>query len=181
MSSPESRELLALLRDIESRSRQNAVGLPRHEEVRQLWEGVVFSVSGVRLVSALGELVEILNHPPRVTAVPGALPWVLGIANIRGSLLPIIDLQHFLGGRPTVAGRRTRVLVIRHEGTPAGLLVGEVFGMRHFFEEDRGDPPHLDGRLGRYVRSAFEQELENWPVFSIQALTGDPDFQVAAA
>ena len=80
-----------------------------------------------------------------------------------------------------MAGRRTRVLVIRHEGTPVGLLVGEVFGMRHFFEEDRGEPPSFDGRMGRYVPAAFEQELESWPVFSVQALTGDPEFQVAAA
>lgn len=181
MSSVEPRELLSLLRDIEDRSRKHAVGLPRQEELRRAWEGVVFSVSGVRLVAPLEDLVEVLNQPPMVTQVPGARAWVQGVANIRGSLLPIVDLQRFLGGRPAVIGRRTRVLVIRHEATPVGLLVGEVLGMRHFYEDDRGDAPYFDGRLGRYVGSAFEQDQETWPVFSVHDLTADPDFQVAAA
>ncbi len=181
MGSAESREILSLLRDIEDRSRRNAVGLPQQTEFRRFWEGVLFSVSGVRLAAALGELMEILNFPAAVTPVPGTHAWVRGVANVRGSLLPIVDLQQFLGGRAAVTDRRSRVLVIRHEATPVGLLVGEVFGMRHFPEETRGEAPYLDGKLARFVQSTYQHDMESWPVLSVPALSGDPEFQVAAA
>ena len=47
------------------------------------------------------EVVEILPMP-QVTPVPGAQPWLLGVANIRGNLLPIVDLKQFLEGERTV-------------------------------------------------------------------------------
>ncbi len=181
MGSAESREILSLLRDVEARSRRNALGLPQQTEIRRFWEGVLFSVSGVRLVAALADLAEILNYPTAVTPVPGTQAWVRGIANVRGSLLPIVDLQQFLGGRPSVTDRRSRVLVIRHEATSVGLLVGEVFGMRHFSEEGRSEPPYFDGKLGTLIDAAFEHDMETWPVFSVQELTADTEFQVAAA
>jgi len=181
MSGANARELLSLLHDLEERSRQNAVGLPRQDEVRESWEGVMFSVSGLRLVAPLGELVEILTFPPSVTPVPGTREWVCGVANVRGVLLPIVDLQQFLGGAVTVTGRRSRVLVARQEGARVGLLVGEVFGMRHFLEEHRGHAPVYENRLGDFVRSMFEEDRESWPVFSVSALLRDREFAVAAA
>jgi len=180
MGRAESREILSLLRDIEDRSRRNAVGLPQQTEIQRFWEGVLFSVSGVRLAAPVGDLIEILHFPAAVTPVPGTQPWVCGIANVRGSLLPIVDLQQFLGGRAAVTERRSRVLVIRHEATPVGLLVGEVFGMRHFPVESQGEAPYFEGKLARYVQSTYEQDMESWPVLSVPALSGDPEFQVAA-
>ena len=35
-----------------------------------------------------------------VTVVPGTKDWMLGLANIRGELLPIVDLQRYIGGAP---------------------------------------------------------------------------------
>jgi twitching motility protein PilI len=181
MSQADARQLLSLLHGLEQRSRKNAIGLPRQNEVHESWEGVMFSVSGLHLVAPLGELIEILNYPASVTPVPGTQPWVRGVANVRGILLPIVDLQQFLGGAPTITGRRSRVLVARQEGARVGLLVGEVFGMRHFLEENRGRAPAFDDRVSDFVGSVFEEGRESWPVFSVTALLKDREFLVAAA
>lgn len=173
-------ELIRLLQDIERRSREKASSLPQQKEIKKDWEGVVFSVANIPVVAPLKEVCEILNYPPDVTEVPGTQPWMAGVANIRGNLLPIIDLQAFLGGRLTIRGRRNRTLVIRHRDMLVGLLVDELVGMRHFRDKNRSADLLAEGRIADYIDFSFEQDGESWQVFSMRALAASPEFQVAA-
>lgn len=59
------------------------------------WQGVVFEIGGQRLVAPMGQVSEVLAMP-EYTSLPLVKPWMLGIANIRGRLLPITDLSQFL-------------------------------------------------------------------------------------
>ena len=59
------------------------------------WRGVVFEVGGQQLIAPMGEVSEVLSMP-EFTSVPMAQPWLLGIANVRGRLLPLTDLAKFL-------------------------------------------------------------------------------------
>ncbi|MEW7978372.1 MAG: chemotaxis protein CheW [gamma proteobacterium symbiont of Phacoides pectinatus] len=175
-------DIVRLLRDIETRSLLNAHGMPSEKEEVPLWEGVVFMVAGMRVIAPLNEVREILNYPSAVTVVPGTKPWVLGIANVRGNLLPILDLEVFLGGRGKKGfGRRSRVLVIEHNGIFAGLQISDVQGMRHFSEEQKTEVPVLHEGIRPYVEEAFVLDTEALPVLSFSAMTDDPEFQVAAA
>jgi twitching motility protein PilI len=173
-------ELVTLLRDIEQKSRDEAAGLPQQRDLTRYWEGIVFNVAGSRLVVALDEVSEILNDVPVLTRVPGAKSWIKGVANIRGNLMPIMDLQSFLGGRAIVVGRRTRVLLINDEGLSVGLLVSNVLGMRHFPETGRVKTIRSNEAIQSYVNGGYAQDGEEWPIFSMKKLTADPAFQVAA-
>jgi len=174
--------LFDLLRDIEARCTTHAAGLPQREEVEEIWEGVLFSAGGHTLVAPLGEVKEIINYTPDITAVPGTKSWLLGVANIRGNLLPIVDLQAYLLGRATVPGRRSRVLVLDHEGVFSGLLVDQMVGIRHFrSSEQTEESVPLPETIGRFVENCFEQDQEVWPVFSMLKLAENPEFLLAAA
>ena len=177
----EAREIILLLQDIENQSRKFAFDLPHQEEPKFIWEGVLFTILGEKLLTALGEVKEILNYPPSVTPVPGAQSWVRGVANVRGSLLPIFDLQEYLGGSAIAIGRRTRVLVIEHEGLFAGLMVADVFGMRHFNEESRIQEHETTGSISRYVTGAYDVDGDQCPILSMKMLAEDQEFQVVAA
>ena len=59
------------------------------------WQGVVFEIGGQRLVAPMGQVSEVLSMP-EYTSLPLVKPWMLGIANIRGRLLPLTDLSRFL-------------------------------------------------------------------------------------
>ncbi|PLY16546.1 MAG: chemotaxis protein CheW [Sedimenticola sp.] len=181
MEKTPSAELIALLQTIEQRSQQNAAGIPKQEQSQNFWEGVLCQVAGVDVVAPLNEVKEILNFAPTITIVPGAKEWLLGIANIRGNLLPIIDLQRFLGGSPVVKGRRTRVLVINHAGVFAGLLVEKVQGMRHFAEDMVVEAPDLQGAIRDYIDGGCMVDGEIWPVFRMNRLAASAGFQMAAA
>jgi len=178
-----SHELVQLLSDIEQRSVARLSSLPELEKAQahQYWEGVLFSLNEMHLVAPLDEVSEILHYPADITRVPGTHPWVKGVANVRGSLLPIIDFQLFLGGEPVMTGRRCRVLVVKHQGILSGLLVKEVMGMRHFSREKRVDyQPQGAGLLERFVKTAFEYGEDSWPVFGMFALAESTEFQMAA-
>ncbi len=99
-----------------------------------------------------------LGVPAGMTRVPGAKPWIKGLANVRGQLLPIIDLRQFLGSGMTPITRNTRVMVVNHREIPAGLLVDEVLGFRRFAEgEFTGDAPPTVARCERYLAGAFRR------------------------
>lgn len=171
----------ALLQDIDHRSRTKALGLPQQVEVRRTWSGVGFRLGAVNLLSKLEEVDEILVSP-EMTRVPSALSWVRGIANIRGMLLPIMDLRDFIDGETIQAGRKTRVILIKKGELVSGLLVDEVFGMRHFFEEERTQNiPEVSDNLKKYLQGAFRKGNVHWGIFDMDNLATDPDFLEVAA
>lgn len=171
----------SLLRDIAERSRKNAFGLPQQEAARNLWHGVAFVLSGVNLVMSMEQVREILKYPA-LSTVPRAKPWVKGIANIRGTLLPIMDLNGFISGERTALERRTRVLVVESAGVTCGLLVDEVLGMRHFLADSyHAVLPEVAPALGAYLSGSYGQAGNLWGVFGPERLMDSPEFiQVAA-
>ena len=173
-------EALEVLADIERRSLKAAQRLPDTAPLTDVWDGLVFSVAGVRVAAAMSEVSEMLPYQERITKVPGAKPWMLGLANVRSSLLPIIDLQVFLGAKPIVPSKSTRILVLRLRGLVVGLLVPSVQGMRHFNVQDRVSNARIKGALGAYVYEAFSVGRNVWPVISMTALAADPEFRTAA-
>ncbi len=174
------RVLVNMLVEIERRSQECSRNLTAAEYPDHVWQGLVFTVAGVRLVSDMHEVSELLRMPEAITKVPGSKPWLIGIANVRGNLLTIVDLQAYLGGNPIVAGKSSRVLVIQRGSFQAGLLVPGVIGMREFDFEHRLPNARLEGAVGAYVYEAFQIDRELWPVFNMRALATDPNFVSAA-
>ncbi len=171
----------ALLADIDRRSRANALGIPQQVEVRRTWSGIGFRLGDVHLLSTMGEVREVLEYP-QMTRVPGAQEWVLGIANVRGNLLTIIDLNAFFFGKLTTIRNKTRVLELRHGGLATGLVVDEVFGMRHFFDEDKtADKPATDQGLMALMTGGYRQGDRTWGELSMYKLAEDPRFLHAAS
>jgi twitching motility protein PilI len=114
--------------------------------------------------------------------VPGAKSWIRGLSNVRGQLMPVIDVRAFLGSGATSVTRATRVLVANHREIPAGLVVDEVMGFRRFYEgEFSSDLPPTLLRCERYLAGAFKRGAEIWPVFSVRGLLESQQFLQAAA
>ncbi len=173
---PQHQDPVAVLAHFDRRCRENGAGLPRTEETRSEWRGIAFRVLASQLVAPLGEVIELFNYP-HVTRVPATRPWVKGIANVRGTLMPIVDLQVFLEGPPTAVRRRSRVLVIRHKDLHAGLLVEQMLGLKRFFEEERtAHVPSVDATVKTYTHSAFRQSDTFWSVFSMRELAENEEF-----
>jgi twitching motility protein PilI len=165
-----------LLQQLEAYGRAHAAALPAQAEARAQWVGVGFRLGRLRFLAPMAEVKEILTYP-QLSQVPRTKPWLKGLANVRGTLLPIMDLNGFLGDRASPLTRLSRVLVVQYQSSVAGLLVDEILGLRQFFEEDwRPVSASIDPALAPYVSGEFEQENAYWHVFSVSALTGHPQF-----
>lgn len=169
------------LLDFERRSLTHSAGSPEMVEAPGHWRGVGFRLGQRRLVSSFEEVMEILPLPA-VTPVPGAQPWMLGVANVRGSLLPVVDLKQFLEGERTVLHEAQRVLVVRQSGGNVAVLIDELFGQRTFNDSHRAElAGENEGRYGHFVGRAYRLADVSWGVFSMATLTRTPEFRQATA
>jgi twitching motility protein PilI len=182
--SPSLRELrdrpFELLRELERRGR--AAAGARDGSAGREWVGVAFRLGPESFLVAREETREVMALPPSLTRVPGARAWIRGLANVRGQLLPVIDLRQYLGSGVTGPGRNVRVLVVNHRDFPAGLLVDEVLGFRRFADaEFEPMPPPTLVRCERFLAGAFRRGSEAWPVLSLKLLVESPVFLQAAS
>lgn len=140
----------------------------------QFWTGLGFRL-GERWCVAPREDVREVIVPPPLTRVPGARPWLLGLANVRGALLPVCDLRRLIGEEHQTLARGSRVLVYHSERVPAGFLVDEVAGYRQFVPGDQ--KPELAAQAGPlqpYLLGAFVREARPWLAVSLHKIaTGD--------
>jgi twitching motility protein PilI len=171
------------LQTVEMLAKRQATGLPRGEQiVRKIWKGIAFRLDDVFLVAQLTEIREIITCPKILARVPGAKTWVRGIANIRGMLVPVADLQLCLSGKKsTRLDVRTRLMILNQAGVSSGVLVDEVLGIKHFPEDE------LDTRMSYgeqwytpFVSGSFTDEEQTWLVFNMFNLTKSRVFLEAA-
>jgi twitching motility protein PilI len=174
-------DILSVLRDLEQRAAKSALTLPQQQDSTKNWEGFVFLAGDWKFLAPMDEVDEILDHVPHITRVPGVKSWVRGVANVRGNLLPIIDLQAFLGVSPLVIGRRSRVLVLRGQDMNAGLLVANVLGKQRWSREEMQAAGEVEANICDYISGVFPAEGFSWPVFGMHRLLQSAEFQVAAA
>lgn len=173
------------LQDLERRAKQKAKGLPRQEKIQQIWRGVAFRLGENYLVTSLLEIREVLHYPRSLARVPGAKMWIKGMANLRGLLLPIVDLQACLEGKPITLSNRSRVIVINQVTAKAtiyaGLLVDEVLGIKHFPESLRDlETPCKHAWLAPFAKGIFIHEETLWTVIDTHTLAESETFLNAA-
>ncbi|WP_317931432.1 chemotaxis protein CheW [Halioxenophilus sp. WMMB6] len=175
----QSNAFQALL-NLANRSRTVAKGLPASEQTKQEWSGIGFGLIGQRFVVPLGQVSELLEVPS-YTRLPGVKHWVRGVANVRGRLLPVIDLAMYLGHRLTTPHKQQRILIIENQELYCGLLVDQAFGMQHFLTETYNpDNTAEDAQLLPYLLGNYPQGDITWHIFSMVNLAESPQFMSAA-
>ncbi len=169
------------LADYERRSLAHVAGLPEQIDAPGLWRGIGFRIGARHLVSSISEVNEILTLPP-LTVVPGTQGWMLGVANVRGNLVAVVDLRGYIEGGRSALTDSTRVLVVRQHGGSVGLLIDEVLGQRSFSDDQRASAfGEEDERYGRYVGEKVQLGDILWGLFSMNALVRTTEFQQASA
>lgn len=172
----------ALLAELERRAQAVQAGNTRDARAGNEWVGVAFRLGAENFMVAREETREVLGVPNFLTRVPGAKTWIRGLANVRGQLLPVVDLRAFLGGGPIQIGRSARILVVNHRDIPAGLLVDEVLGFRRYTDNEfAAQLPATLLRCERYLAGAFRRAGEACPVFTLRHLLESDEFLNGAA
>jgi purine-binding chemotaxis protein CheW len=129
---------------------------PENDEV------LIVDAGGDRLALLATEVQEIIR-PPVLTRVPHSPPNLLGVANLRGLVLPVVSLAGLLGSKPQAETRSTRVVVVNGL-SPVGLLVDAVTSLTRTSEGRRIELGELLGQAfrtsARLERKVLEPESD---------------------
>jgi twitching motility protein PilI len=174
------RDLYRLIGDLDGKLRALETRPPGDAPIVPTWAGVLFRLQRSLLLAPLAQIIEVLEPPAEITPIPGTRSWVIGVANNRGTLLPIFDLSVLVYGGKALPRPADRILVVRQEDIPCGLLVNGAIGIRHCEIASRlEDPPAGLGVLKPFVEGAFPLDGEAVPVLALDRLLADPLVQVA--
>ena len=86
---------------------------------------VVFELGEERYGLDIATVYEIIRHQP-VTAVPQAPSFVEGVINLRGRIIPVVDLRRRFGMMAGELTKASRIVVCEAAGTRVGLVVDGV-------------------------------------------------------
>jgi purine-binding chemotaxis protein CheW len=112
---------------------------------------VIFRLAQSNYALEIAAVREIIRPQP-VTVVPQAPPFVMGVINLRSSIVPVVDLRRRCGLPAADVTRESRVVVVHVEGQSVGLHVDAV-------SEVTTLPPGAIEPAAAVVRGAAAEQL----------------------
>ena len=166
--------VFAALSSLVKRFGSSSQGLPAQQEIIETEKLISFSLLDREYLITLSEVNEVLVVP-KCTKLPRVKNWVVGVANVRGRLLPVIDFAEFLGRKLTGPARGRRVLVFEVASNYLGLIVDQVHGIRAL-PLDSYQPASEKGPLGSFIDGKFVDGAHSIELFRPQRLIENDQF-----
>jgi len=112
------------------------------DQVDQLLQLVSFHVGSEEFgVDILG--VQEIIRMVEITRVPNAPDYVMGVINLRGKVIPVIDLRQRLNLEPRDYDKNTRIIVVDVGGNIVGMVVDSVSEVLRLPSECIEPPPEI--------------------------------------
>lgn len=145
------------------------------------WAGVAIRLGDQRFLVPQDQVSEVVELSG-LSRVPGSKPWLMGVSNIRGELIPVININDLLLDGVTALDLNSRILVLKHDHYPAGFLVDRVEGLRRFdlSQKKKDTGVELPPACQAFITGGYGDENAVLPVLSLHKLVDDPIFQMAA-
>jgi len=142
---------------------------------------VTFNLDAETYALPISQVREVLEFST-VTKVPQMPPFVLGVINLRGNVLPVVDMRQKFGMGRTEKTLETRVIVVEvtvdDEPTVLGALADAVRDVMDLDVADLRPPPKIGARLRtEFIRGVGRKDddfviiLDIEQVFSLEELT----------
>jgi len=121
---------------------QPNVTSPVREGSRQEIQLACFRIGSEMYALDIMRIKEIIR-PQRLTPVPKAPPFIEGVINLRGAVVPVVDLRKRFEQPASAVERRTRVLICSLAGKIVGLMVDEVAEVRRYTRQEIQPAPQF--------------------------------------
>ncbi len=122
-------------------------------------EFVSFLVGQQSFCLDIGKIGEIRRWSP-ATLLPHAPDYVLGVINLRGSVIPIFDLSAKLGFGKVEPGERSVIMIVTEGTQTIGLLVDSVSEILNLDPSNMQAKPDLDEDSSDHILGFFVQEQD---------------------
>lgn len=158
---PRARPIAALDEESLALSAADAAGQRQSEHLQGTAEWLGVRVGPIGLLLPATAARELLDPPP-AARLPHTPPWFVGLANVRGALVPVVDAARALEVEHDDAARNY-LLIFNHGDEALGLIVDGLPRRQGFEAGERlnGIPPHPELLQG-HVRGAYEHGGTVW-------------------
>lgn len=113
----------------------------KNEDIRQ-GKYMTFQVGQDVFGIELKYVNEILQVQP-ITPIPEVDDYIKGLINLRGKIIPVIDVANRFGKEPFTYNDRTCVIVVEVKGVEVGLIIENIAEVVSIKEEDILPPPSI--------------------------------------
>ncbi|MCC6390909.1 MAG: purine-binding chemotaxis protein CheW [Bryobacterales bacterium] len=154
-----------------------------HKQYSQLDDYVVFSLAGSDYAVPVRDVAEI-GRVPSITRVPNVPDFMRGITNLRGEVVPVINLPGLLGLQDSAPSARGRVLFLqaRERVSPTGLIVDEVKGIQRIQSQQLEQVTGLvDDKVTSVLRGVHGRGDRLLNVLDLEQLFGLQEFEQLAS
>jgi len=127
---------------------------PAAERVPQL---ILFLLGTVECALP-ADAVQGIERITEITPIPNTAPWVLGVVQVWGSIVSVVDLRSFFGLTPEPLSTRNRLLVLTMKDMTIGFLVDFVTEMRPTDNTVAMDDPTIPQWLQPFAEGSFHLE-----------------------
>jgi purine-binding chemotaxis protein CheW len=109
-----------------------------------------------------------------ITEVPNTQKYVLGIINLRGEVIPIIDLRMKFNMPQKEMDDSNRIIIVNIEDKSIGLMVDSVSEVAHIEQEDITQPPEeISDINSRYITGVAKYKDRIFIILDIDIITND--------
>ena len=130
-----------------------------------------FHLGSYNLVLPLERTLEI-GHRPAITALPNLPEWLMGVSNIRGEIVSVVDLARFLDLAADRSKIGERFMLVHNNSIKTGFIVDRITGLFHLetdYDRIQPDPNHSTG-ISSYVKGIVTLPEETLHILDIEAL-----------
>ena len=128
-----------------------------------------------RWLLSLQEAGEILSVGA-ITKVPLTHDWYLGLLNVRGNLISVVDFAQFMGQPQTVIDKESRIVAFAPGlAFNCGLLVTRVLGLRNLAEMETNDVSG-EGVAQWSTHRYVDRDSQEWSELDLSLVVQDPQF-----
>jgi purine-binding chemotaxis protein CheW len=120
-------------------------------------QAACFRVGAEEYALDIMRIKEIVN-PTRITPVPKAPPFIEGIIELRGAILPVVDLRKRFDLPATSITRDSKYIIVALEGRAVGLIVDRVSDVLRIATDELRAPPSMAvGADAQFFQGVYKQ------------------------
>jgi purine-binding chemotaxis protein CheW len=165
----ETREISVPEPGIEELLDLSKVSTPVHKQF------ILFAIEDAQFAIPLSNTLEV-GHQPDITPLPNLPKWVLGISNIRGEIISLINFKAFLGIPSSGSKGERRFIIIHNQEIKVGIIVDRIMGILSI---DRSDGeiqsnPYRKGEIANYIQGAAVSGKNVTNILDIDRLLSSP-------
>jgi purine-binding chemotaxis protein CheW len=150
-------------KEIRTRLKNRAIAMAREPEQKRKTSTITEIIEFILAAESYGiesafvrEVYPLKDYTP----LPGVPPYIFGIINVRGQILPVVDIKKFFNLPEKGLGELNKVIILRNRQMEFGILADVVNGTQAIAVEDiLVAPPTITGVGEKYFKGVTKEHI----------------------